>query len=248
MPLYSTHNLHLKLYNPIDKLNKRAIILLKDKEVMKMKRSVYSLVLMDDVVEEIDRLAYSMNTSRSNLINQILAEKVSCVTPEKRMKSIFEQIENLMSDSCYQIQSQQSDAMMSIKSPVRYKYRPTVRYSVELYRNPSDSLGKLKVSFRTQSQQLINAVTDFFILWSQIEKKHIGRYFINGIPFTIENGRYTRKFTAVSISEKNVGAAIARYIQVMDKCLKLCFSDKDNVAQEIDGIYSSYLKSSSLII
>ena len=47
-----------------------------------MKKSVYSLVLMDDVVEAIDELAYSMNTSRSNLINQILAARVSLLTPE----------------------------------------------------------------------------------------------------------------------------------------------------------------------
>ena len=38
-----------------------------------MKKSVYSLVLADDVIEAIDNLAYQMNTSRSNLINQILA-------------------------------------------------------------------------------------------------------------------------------------------------------------------------------
>ena len=37
-----------------------------------MKKSVYSLVLMDDVVNAIDDMAYQMNTSRSNLINQIL--------------------------------------------------------------------------------------------------------------------------------------------------------------------------------
>ncbi len=39
-----------------------------------MKRSTYSLILMDDVVAAIDRLAAQQGTSRSNLINQILAE------------------------------------------------------------------------------------------------------------------------------------------------------------------------------
>ena len=39
-----------------------------------MAKSVYSLVLRDEVVAEIDRLAYRMNTNRSNMINQILAE------------------------------------------------------------------------------------------------------------------------------------------------------------------------------
>ncbi len=216
-----------------------------------MKKSVYSIVLMDSVVEAIDELAYSMNTSRSNLINQILAEKVSCITPEKRMKSIFEQIESIMSCvECYQIQNHLSDAMISIKSPVRFKYRPTVRYSVELFRNPENSLGILKVSFRTQNVQLINAVTDFFLLWSQIEEMHIGNLFRNGIPYVIENGRYQRKFTAITTTEKDTGTAIAEYIQLMDKCLKLYFSDKDNdeMINSIDRIYSSYIKERKFII
>ena len=44
-----------------------------------MKKSIYSLVLMDEVVEVVDRMAYAMHTSRSNLINQILAEHLSCM-------------------------------------------------------------------------------------------------------------------------------------------------------------------------
>ena len=39
-----------------------------------MKKSVYSLVLNDRVVEELDQLAYRQGTSRSALINRILAE------------------------------------------------------------------------------------------------------------------------------------------------------------------------------
>lgn len=38
-----------------------------------MSKSVYSLVLGDEVVAQIDRAAYALGTSRSNLINQVLA-------------------------------------------------------------------------------------------------------------------------------------------------------------------------------
>ena len=48
-----------------------------------LQKSLYSLMLMDDVVREIDRLALQQNTNRSNFINQILAEYVSLMTPEK---------------------------------------------------------------------------------------------------------------------------------------------------------------------
>ena len=74
---------------------------LKERNESKVNKSVYSLVLADDVVEAIDRMAYSMNTSRSNLINQILAERVQLLTPEKRMREIFAKIEQLM-DSRFQ--------------------------------------------------------------------------------------------------------------------------------------------------
>lgn len=215
-----------------------------------MKKSVYSLVLMDDVVEAVDRLAYSMNTSRSNLINQILAEKVCCITPEKRMRDIFETIESIMANECYQIQNHQSDAMLSIKSSIRYRYRPTVRYCVELYRNPENYLGTLKVSFRTQSVQLINAATEFFNLWNETEEVHLGSLFPDGIPCKTENGRYIRKFSAKSSTEQDTGTAIAEYIKVMDKCLKLYFSEESDskIAELTDSIYNSYLKGNNLII
>ncbi|MBR6623769.1 MAG: ribbon-helix-helix protein, CopG family, partial [Ruminococcus sp.] len=59
-----------------------------------MQKSVYSIVLSDDVVAQIDRLAYRHNTNRSNMINQILAEYVSYVTPEKRMQDTFARMES----------------------------------------------------------------------------------------------------------------------------------------------------------
>ena len=86
-----------------------------------MKKSVYSLVLMDDVVKAIDDMAYKLNTSRSNLINQILAEHVSFKTPESLIKDVFDCMRTIM-DNHFQIQGQSSNAMLFIKSPLRYKY------------------------------------------------------------------------------------------------------------------------------
>lgn len=44
------------------------------KELILLKKTLYSLMLSDEVVREADRLAHQMGTNRSNLINQILAE------------------------------------------------------------------------------------------------------------------------------------------------------------------------------
>ncbi|MBQ1203294.1 MAG: ribbon-helix-helix protein, CopG family, partial [Loktanella sp.] len=54
-----------------------------------MNKSVYSIVLSDDVVAQVDRLAYKAGTSRSAMINRILADYVSYVTPEQRLRDIL---------------------------------------------------------------------------------------------------------------------------------------------------------------
>lgn len=61
-----------------------------------MSKSVYSLVLTDEIVRAIDSLAYRMNTSRSALIDRILAEKLSMQTPEIRMRNIMENISSFL--------------------------------------------------------------------------------------------------------------------------------------------------------
>ena len=105
-----------------------------------MNKSLYSLMLMDDVVKEVDKLALRAGTSRSNLVNQILAEYVSVSTPEKQIDSIFRSMEELLSRTTELVPMVVPNQLsMSVKSSLQYKYRPTVRYVVQLYRTPSSA-------------------------------------------------------------------------------------------------------------
>ena len=63
-----------------------------------MTKSLYSLMLMDELVEKVDELAARQGTNRSNLVNQILAGYLSVTTPEMRIGSVFRQIESLMNE------------------------------------------------------------------------------------------------------------------------------------------------------
>lgn len=76
-----------------------------------MGKSVYSIVLSDEVVQAVDEMAYRMNTSRSNLINQLLAERVSLTTPEMRMREIFSLVGQAL-DSRFLPAPQASDSVM----------------------------------------------------------------------------------------------------------------------------------------
>ena len=137
-----------------------------------MKKSVYSLVLMDDVVKAVDEQAYRLGTSRSNLINQILAQHLSCITPEMRMKDIFDSVSELIS-STLQIQQQHSASLMTMKTALEYKYRPTINYKVELKRIPDEFMGNIRVQIRTQSPALIGLFNSFFAYRVRMEKLYL---------------------------------------------------------------------------
>lgn len=210
-----------------------------------MKKSVYSLVLMDDVVAQIDRVAYEMNTSRSNMINEILAEYVSFTTPEKRMREIFSTVERqLTGGSHFQVLLQPSDTMFSLRSALSYKYNPTVRYSVELYRNAKPLLGELRVSLRSQNSTLLLYLLQFFKLWARVEESMGGR-----TECRIEDGRFVRKLvlqsSAVQPDNAAVGEAIAAYIELFDRALKAFFgslAEPQRAVLEVQRLYAEYLR------
>lgn len=189
-----------------------------------MKKSVYSIVLSDDVVEAVDRLAVRHGMSRSGLINQILAEKLCCETPEMQMQSVFSVLEKQMNE-LFRIQTQASDAMMSMHSALRYKYRPALRYSVELLRDPTKGqLGWLRVSCRTQNSVLLAAMEDFFRFRIQLEisaEPELGG--IAGM-YELAPGRMTRCIIRKGMSPEETGEAISLYINQFDEIMQLYFA------------------------
>lgn len=198
-----------------------------------MKRSTYSLILMDDVVAAIDRLAAQQGTSRSNLINQILAEHVSCTTPEQRMRQVFSYMMQQM-DSAFRIQEQGSDAMLSVFGSVQYKYRPTIRYSVELLRDlRREEIGQLKISCRTQSRTLLDAMQSFFQFWVQLEQVYDPKGACAQGLYEIAPGRMTRVLLRHGIqADDALGTAVGEYIRMFHAVLQSYFT---GLQQELPG-------------
>ena len=161
-----------------------------------MKKTLYSLMLNDEVVREVDALAHRMGTNRSNLINQILAEYVNYTTPERRINDVLSTIQQLMSPSRDFVPFFAPNTYsMSLKSSLEYKYRPTVKYEVELYRAGGDSIGELTVIFRTQSTALIQAMTSFFRLWKRIEDAHLAPYLNAPVSYALYDGKFVRSIS-----------------------------------------------------
>ena len=215
-----------------------------------MKKTLYSLMLNDEVVREIDARAHRMGTNRSALINQILAEYVDYTTPERRINDVLSAIEALMQPSRELVPFFAPNSFsMSLKSSLEYKYRPTVKYEVELFRGREESIGQLSVVFRTQSMALINAMTEFFRLWKQIEDAHLRPLTGARIDYALYDGKFVRSIAAPDkdCSTDELAGALSEYIKLFDKLMKAYLAGRLD-AHDVEAAYFSQMRNAQIHI
>jgi hypothetical protein len=201
-------------------------------------------------VREIDARAHRMGTNRSALINQILAEYVDYTTPERRINDVLSAIEALMQPSRELVPFFAPNSFsMSLKSSLEYKYRPTVKYEVELYRGREESIGQLSVLFRTQSLALIEGMTEFFRLWKQIEDAHLRPLTGAQIDYALYDGKFVRSLAApdADCSSDELAAALSEYIKLFDKLMKAYLAGKLD-AHDVEAAYFSQMRNAQIHI
>ncbi len=214
---------------------------------------------MDDVVKAIDQMAYEQGTSRSNLINQLLAEELMLVTPEMRMRDIFDKMIYAMEDEKkFQVKLQPSDYCISIRSILEYKYNPTIRYFIELYRSVDTAMGELKITSRSQSSELQAYLYEFFTLFSKMEQLYMKKYFPSRpIPyFTNEGlGRFRRELIIMeedrTLTTDTMAKAMGDYVQMIDRLLGTYLTNLQDIelgVNKIEKMYTKFLNSNPILI
>ncbi|MFA5341279.1 MAG: hypothetical protein WC332_05820 [Clostridia bacterium] len=206
-----------------------------------MAKAVYSIILSDEVIEKIDSMAYAMRTSRSNYINEVLADHVSYTTPQQRIKDILDSAKAFLEpQGRYAFVEMSSNSFMDIRSALSYRYRPTIRYCVEIIGEKKGPFCRLKAQVRTQNSSLMSAIEGFFMVWQSVERKLIPDAYDELEMTSYENVCYTRIFyikDETDTNEERIGKAIASYIATLDKALKLFLDNADDTEYAINSIY-----------
>ena len=215
-----------------------------------MKKALFSLMLDEDVVRAVDQLAHRRGCSRSALVNQLLAEQLNLMTPERRIREVLQALESLFLPDAELVPIFAPNALsMSMKSSLDYKYRPTVKYEVSLFRGGEEAIGELSVLFRTQSLELLGALQSWFRFWQRLEERYLTPRLGHPIRSSLAEGRFTRTlsppgrdFTAEELAE-----TLSDYVHLFDRLLKGSLSGRLTPA-EAEAEYVSSLEGRSLLI
>ena len=217
-----------------------------------MGNSIYSLVLSDEVVDAVDALAHGNGLSRSAMINRILAERVALTTPEMRLQEILEAVRGAMGER-FVLTEMPGSATLCARSSLKYRYKPTARYSVEIYSKNGKKAGEIRVSFRTQNSELIDALDGFFGCWIELEKKYISEALSDDIVFSINAGKFTRTLNMPreDISDDALGEAVADYMAMLDGTMKEYFGALPDVSSAkiaAENYYKTAIENQKFII
>ena len=200
-----------------------------------MAKSLYSLMLSDEVVARLDRMAVRERTNRSALVNRILAEYCSMMTPEKRIESVFAAVERAFgADGELAAFLTPNAPTMFLKTSLEYRYRPTVRYDLRLYpaAGENGAVGELTVAFRTQSEELLTRIDAFFRAWIAGERAAGSASPV----YALAPGRLTRtiRLPEGEITPEAFAGRISDYVRIFDATMKAAVAGRAD-AQAVAG-------------
>lgn len=208
-----------------------------------MKKSICSLMLFDEIVEQIDQMAYERGTNRSQLINDILADYLGIKTPEQKVQQILEQLSDNLRDTLSVSQINKNSSIQFGKS-LKYKYRPKIRYSYEFVNDDSGRHAVLKVSSRTKSEDLNEHFDQFFEKIESIEAQAVGQKVRT--QEKLSNHKFIREFReggSVDRDVDQVTGLLSDYLRLIDTAMNLYFEeDGGDFDQQIRRLYLRFEK------
>ncbi|MCM1043056.1 MAG: ribbon-helix-helix domain-containing protein [Corallococcus sp.] len=208
-----------------------------------MGKNIYSLLLSEELVSRIDGMASKRGLSRSSMLDGILAEYFDTDTPETRMREFFANMEKLIEPhSTMRFCNMASDNMASILSPLPYRYKPTIKYSLELV-GDDKYLGRLKVTMRTANGELIYKLDEFFRAYYQVESAFLRE----DLVCSVGKGGYSRVLFRPQGDAKTQADAVCKYVDMLDRLLSVYFSDENFGIDGIADVYSEFIKNSTVV-
>lgn len=217
-----------------------------------MSKQIFSLVLSEQVIEKVDREALIKGSNRSQIINDLLCESFGVWTPDLKMNQVMD----LMSDALKEVETLQMVSAthgntLQLRTTVSYKYKPKLKYVVEMSGKSHPVMAQLKIYSRTTSEPFLQCLVMFFGYLTDFEETvtaSINHREVRSSGYSYEDNRFIKQFlcdwTHSSVEAEAISSYLSNYIQFLDESIKMFFDHYGNwkyIDQQILGLYRKYI-------
>lgn len=215
-----------------------------------MSKTMYSLILTDDVIKRIDRMAYEQGISRSQMIDHLLAKEVGLSTPEQQTRTIVRRTADRMSERlpALQLHLRSDLGSMEVATYVKFKYNPSIKYSFDILDDHGSPIGILKISSRSTSSDLRNHLEAFLQLLSRIDQQYMRLFLIPATSVDLEALRFQRTLGLPRLFQNTsdpeiIAERLSNYITLIDRTIQYYFDAlwSPTLAIEIENEYLNNL-------
>ena len=216
-----------------------------------MKENDHMIRILEGIMRRLQLVAHEKNVPVTELVNQALDDFLSFHETGINFFDIINSIENhLTMEQHFVTNVDLFNYAISVKSPIRYVYRPELKYNIIIAQNNQISIGKMSVSLRSNDINTIRCFSAFLNLWIKLERTYIKQP--ERIEYISDTGYFERKVYLPAndreINGQSVGAAISDYISVFDELLKRYFFGPEGSGSEIERIYLDFIQIGKLRI
>ena len=219
-----------------------------------------SIRIIEEMMNEIRRIALEKDASVSDIVHEALNEFLYFRRTGVNFFDVINSIEksmNVLNDisanSHFIVNADLDKFAVSVKSPLRYIYRPELKYEVRISQSEETSIGKISVILRSRDIDTLRSFADFLSLWIELESKYIFLKSGVRIAYITDAGYFSRKIYMPAKTEnpgsRAIGTAVSDYIRVFDELFKYYFYNPNGgVSREIENMYVRYAANGKLKI
>ena len=217
-------------------------------------KSIYRLMLDDDLVSAIDRFASNRGLTRSAMIEKMLSDRISYLSPLSKVSEIYEEIDRMISAAGgFTAYNSDVQSGFTVKSAIA-RYRPSVRYQVRIYDRLTDGdFGRLKAVLRTDDSAVLENAEEFIRAFCRLERIYVSPSIPEEINcgFDIRSGVFARGLRlagGIDHTAADISRAITGYVSMLDTMMKRWFGREYRSMSDMESDYLSYLSAGIGII
>jgi len=212
--------------------------------------------ILEEMMFKVRRLARERDASVHDIVNEALDGFLGFHDTGVNLFDVVHSIERILSGTEYfNINVDLQNFAVIVKSPIRYVYRPEIKYRIAIAQNGGSggtgaSAVKINAALRTHDIDALRCFSAFSDIWIALEARYMNPR--AQAEYICDAGYFERKAYIPARGRfggaQEIGSAISSYLTVFDKLFKYCYYHPADAGAEIERMYREHVRNGDLKI